>query len=418
MGKHAKARRAKCVRRVHALSLVIASLFAFYTTSTVLFKTDDSMAYRENAMVSGVDDIEPAYVSGEYATGAIEDDANEDDSGNEESVEANSEPVEEVRARTRPSASSRARGPTPQASHAPSRQARRRRSSEKERFGRDVSFESTADEVIKTVKIPGTEVYKKVFARKGVRLVVNKDDPSNRYAHTQSASSMDNLPAHDYKKRFHSCAVVGNSGLSLFNERQGKAIDAHDVVIRFNDGPTQRFEKYVGTKTTFRFVNNNWARAFSRKSPRGTSEEAIMLFGQGAARFFGSLHRRYRGMGKPVYFMAPEFAMNARGSYKKAYAVMDNLGYIRVKGRNSPPTGIEGVFFAMEICDVTDLFGFQIENDSKIKYHYHNNVHGVEAAHSFGFQYEFLKVLEYGNFVSVCLPKTHTGSCLTGKASQ
>ena len=34
------------------------------------------------------------------------------------------------------------------------------------------------------------------------------------------------------------------------------------------------------------------------------------------------------------------------------------------------------------------------------------------AAHSFGFQYEFLKVLMHGGFVQVCLPETKTGSCV------
>ena len=140
-----------------------------------------------------------------------------------------------------------------------------------------------------------------------------------------------------------------------------------------------------------------------------------MLFGNGAVRFLHALTAKYKDM-KHIYFMAPEFALNARGTYKKAYAVMDESGYMRVKGRNSPPTGIEGVFFGLEVCDIVDLFGFQIANDPKIKYHYHNDVKGVEAAHSFGFQYEFLKVLMHGGFIRVCLPEDHTGSCKTGRS--
>ena len=48
-----------------------------------------------------------------------------------------------------------------------------------------------------------------------------------------------------------SCAVVGSSG-SLRGARLGRAIDAHDVVIRFNYAPTRGYEDDVGTKTDVR----------------------------------------------------------------------------------------------------------------------------------------------------------------------
>lgn len=51
-----------------------------------------------------------------------------------------------------------------------------------------------------------------------------------------------------------SCAVVGNSG-RLRNEHHAAAIDAHDIVIRFNAGKTQNFEHIVGHRSTFRMFN-------------------------------------------------------------------------------------------------------------------------------------------------------------------
>ena len=47
-----------------------------------------------------------------------------------------------------------------------------------------------------------------------------------------------------------------------------------------------------------------------------------MLFGNGAVRFLHGLNAKYRAVGKHIYFMAPEFAQNARGTYKKAAVVM------------------------------------------------------------------------------------------------
>ena len=50
------------------------------------------------------------------------------------------------------------------------------------------------------------------------------------------------------------CAVVGNGG-RLRQEYHQKEIDAADVVIRFNQGVTQGFEKHVGSKSTIRMYN-------------------------------------------------------------------------------------------------------------------------------------------------------------------
>ena len=50
------------------------------------------------------------------------------------------------------------------------------------------------------------------------------------------------------------CAVVGNSG-KLRGEFHREAIDASDVVIRFNGGVTRGYEEHVGTKSTFRLYN-------------------------------------------------------------------------------------------------------------------------------------------------------------------
>uniref|UniRef100_A0A7S1XAX2 beta-galactoside alpha-(2,6)-sialyltransferase n=1 Tax=Tetraselmis chuii TaxID=63592 RepID=A0A7S1XAX2_9CHLO len=53
---------------------------------------------------------------------------------------------------------------------------------------------------------------------------------------------------------FSTCAVVGSSS-TLKGSGQGRDIDAHTAVIRFNDAPTRTYQADVGSKTTIRLQN-------------------------------------------------------------------------------------------------------------------------------------------------------------------
>ena len=103
--------------------------------------------------------------------------------------------------------------------------------------------------------------------------------------------------------------------------------------------------------------------------------------------------------------MAPEFAGAARGQYKKAYLAFADLKAVSVKGRNSPPTGVEGLYFALLTCERVNLYGFGIVPDVLTPYHYHDKVKAVEAAHSFGFQAVFLRMLEHADHMTICSGK-------------
>ena len=53
-----------------------------------------------------------------------------------------------------------------------------------------------------------------------------------------------------------SVAVVGSSG-KLVETEYGEEIDTFEDVMRFNRAPTEGFERWVGSKTTVRCVNNH-----------------------------------------------------------------------------------------------------------------------------------------------------------------
>ena len=60
---------------------------------------------------------------------------------------------------------------------------------------------------------------------------------------------------------FERCALVGNAQRMLLRE-SGREIDAHDVVLRLNNAPTIGYERFVGSRTTHRLINNQWTREY------------------------------------------------------------------------------------------------------------------------------------------------------------
>lgn len=73
--------------------------------------------------------------------------------------------------------------------------------------------------------------------------------------HFFQTSESDILSLKDYFCKAKSIAIVGNSGRELGKGR-GKEIDAHDIVIRFNNFPSG-FEKDYGGKTNIWFRNTS-----------------------------------------------------------------------------------------------------------------------------------------------------------------
>nr|XP_023027108.1 beta-galactoside alpha-2,6-sialyltransferase 2 [Leptinotarsa decemlineata] len=80
---------------------------------------------------------------------------------------------------------------------------------------------------------------------------------------TLRRSDVGNHPLRDFipkralfeNKRFNSCAIVASAG-ALKDSNLGLLIDSHDLVMRFNNAPTQGFEDDVGKKTTIRLLNS------------------------------------------------------------------------------------------------------------------------------------------------------------------
>ncbi len=191
----------------------------------------------------------------------------------------------------------------------------------------------------------------------------------------------DNFVNRTYKR----CAVVGNGGVLLNDDRNGESIDAHDAVFRINEGPTRGFEKYVGERTTFRvnylqqcgsmsadefahilcvspmmYGNDDWALVAKFDSWQITwKDQKVHL------KAYQSLHEEIskrhaeKDTSKPLYMglLNTDFFLEMRNKFK-----------------SWPTTGACAIRAAIEICDCVDIYGFSagraVLEQTNFRYHY------------------------------------------------
>ena len=115
------------------------------------------------------------------------------------------------------------------------------------------------------------------------------------------------LPEADLARQHRTCAVVGNSGISLQRE-MGPVIDSYDAVFRYNNAPTRGWEKHVGSKTTYRSINNAWSRSMLKDLKRNGKvphrREGLLCFGNSSLRVFLAMRRQMPS--QKIFYVAPE----------------------------------------------------------------------------------------------------------------
>mmetsp|Transcript_32706 Transcript_32706/g.92767 ORF Transcript_32706/g.92767 Transcript_32706/m.92767 type:complete len:292 (-) Transcript_32706:130-1005(-) len=215
------------------------------------------------------------------------------------------------------------------------------------------------------------------------------------------------LPKEDPMKHriYERCAVVGNSGV-LGNYRFGKQIDAYDAVLRFNVGPTIKYENKVGTKTTFRLVNTNHAGWHEK-------EEADVQQLQSMIGLLLYVKYRKAHPNAKLFAFDPDFS-----EY-----VSSNLPVL-------PTGGYFAIWMALHRCANVSVYGFHFEPGFHINHHYFNSekpLKGAKAIHDYEAEYKRIKHLaknQYLTLVEPCIAgcEKETGipcpNCPTGSACQ
>eukprot|EP00240_Pyramimonas_obovata_P003841 CAMPEP_0118945368 /NCGR_PEP_ID=MMETSP1169-20130426/42109_1 /TAXON_ID=36882 /ORGANISM="Pyramimonas obovata, Strain CCMP722" /LENGTH=346 /DNA_ID=CAMNT_0006891061 /DNA_START=298 /DNA_END=1334 /DNA_ORIENTATION=- len=127
----------------------------------------------------------------------------------------------------------------------------------------------------------------------------------------QQLQSKGCIPATDVDPQAKTCAVVGNGGVNLDVE-YGRGIDAAEIVLRFNDGPTKGFEQHVGHRTSFRLVNNAWSMklASQRRPLPGTTGSAYLSFGKSSTKQLAGMCANHKN--SEVFYISTQLSYGAR----------------------------------------------------------------------------------------------------------
>ena len=181
------------------------------------------------------------------------------------------------------------------------------------------------------------------------------------------------------------CAIVGNSGTMLHKD-QGDDIDSHEAVLRINYPPIHRYEKHVGSKTTYDFSNRENARRMLRSRMRWRNPRTRVIFFEGSSpvnrrSIFGPLLKKHPE--QEFDFLHPQFVNNAQAFWMQLKDEMEKAKGVQYHSK--PMSGIFAVLFMLQICEQVDMYGFEAytKRTKESPYHYFDKVQGVTQTHSF-----------------------------------
>ncbi|XP_016393166.1 CMP-N-acetylneuraminate-beta-galactosamide-alpha-2,3-sialyltransferase 1-like [Sinocyclocheilus rhinocerous] len=167
--------------------------------------------------------------------------------------------------------------------------------------------------------------------------------------------------------RCRTCAVVGNSG-NLLGSNYGPLIDFHDFVMRINKGPTEGYEKDVGSKTTHRIVYPESAMDLDNSTHLVLLPVKILdiqwlisaFTTKNITQTYTKVPSTIKANKDKVMILHPEFIRYVYDNWTEGHGLY-------------PSTGFLTLIFALHICDEVNIFGFGATSDG-IWHHYFEKI--------------------------------------------
>ena len=168
-----------------------------------------------------------------------------------------------------------------------------------------------------------------------------------------------------------SCAVVGNSGVIL-GTAASRAIESHDVVIRFNQAPVMNDHKDVGDRTNFRALSKAWIHKYSLPERGGLSPADLPLewgagliltgAGQGitqqATSLLNSLKDKWKRPDVQVLVVTPKMEATAKDFLLYYRQRVKDTGFVLNTKGMAPSSGFVTIYALLQTCDHVSVYGF------------------------------------------------------------
>jgi len=208
------------------------------------------------------------------------------------------------------------------------------------------------------------------------------------------------LPETCPQYKFETCAVVGNSGTLLFEEK-GLEIDAHQMVYRFNQAPTEGFETHLGNHTMFESLNAKFANQLMRSDPAWRWRDPLAIYilfePLKLQEVYATIRAKYSQI--DILLFGPEFFVKAHQIYDQMQLNLEKNDFGCFTGEK-PMSGFYAVLYALSSCKKVDLYGFDPWTDAmardhsrQYRYHYFDDEQPRTGAHSFDAVYYMYRVM-------------------------
>ncbi|XP_049887298.1 beta-galactoside alpha-2,6-sialyltransferase 2 [Pectinophora gossypiella] len=206
-----------------------------------------------------------------------------------------------------------------------------------------------------------------------LRTVTSEDEPFKRLGFRIPGSPL------QQHRAFNTCAVVTSAG-ALLGSRLGEFIDSHDMVLRFNNAPTENYTEDVGYKTTFRVLNSQVVTKPEFHFLEDPLYKDTSLLIWDPANYSSTLEEWYNHPDFPLFPVYKKLLQDRTDADVHLlspqvlwglWSVLQDSSPYRLR-RNPPSSGFIGVWFSLHRCRRVRVFEYVPSARATRRCHYHS----------------------------------------------